>query len=95
MLVASLALECARYEIVVNGIAPGYVLTPRHQQEIEEAARRKKTTIEHVMTSIASKNPWNRIIHPDDLRAVVDLLLTTREIHGQVIRVDLGQILAI
>lgn len=95
MLVASLALESARHGIAVNGIAPGYVLTPRHVRELEMLSRRQNISLDVLKQQIASKNPWARILEPEELNSIVDMLLETRQIHGQVIRVDYGQVLTI
>jgi Tropinone reductase 1 len=91
-LTLSAALEGSEYGIITNTIAPSYVMTPRHEAEIEKKAEKKGVTKEEIRAALASKNPLRRILDTEDLIPVVELLLTTSSMQGQVVRVDLGQV---
>ena len=88
----SFALEGSQYNILTNTIAPSYVLTQRHIDEIEIKAEKKGITVDEVMKQLGSKNPIGKILKTEELMDAVILLLTTKVIQGQTINVDLGQI---
>jgi NAD(P)-dependent dehydrogenase (short-subunit alcohol dehydrogenase family) len=88
------ANEAAEYNILVNGISPGYVFTPRHEQEIDEKAKRTGKSRERVADGLISGQLVKQHLKPSDLLDVVRLLSTTRVMTGQVINVDLGEVLS-
>ncbi len=95
MMTTFFALEGSQYNIITNCIAPGYVLTPRHKNEIKILAEKRKIDENEVLEAIKQKNPLRSILLPEDLYPLVKLLITTSQIQGQVIRIDYGQILKI
>ncbi len=85
MLVQSLALEFAPH-VRVNGVAPGAVLWPSHQEEYSDA---------HLQL-IAEKVPLQKPGSPEDIaKAVSYLLLDAPYVTGQVLAVDGGRSLNI
>jgi gluconate 5-dehydrogenase len=89
----SFALEGSKYNIITNSISPGYVMTKRHIKEIEEKAKSKNKSFEDIVEEYNSKNPLKQSLHPEQLYPTVKLLLTTKSIQGQIIRIDSGQIM--
>ncbi len=87
------AQEGSEYNIVTNTISPGYVMTERHIQDIQEKAEKTGKNPEEIVRSINKKNPLNQSLYPDDIYPLVKLLLETKHIQGQIIRIDSGQIL--
>jgi len=91
-LTLSFALEGSAYEIITNTIAPAYVMTKRHQQEIKKKAERSTISEEEIMKELRQKNPLHRVLQTTELIPSVELLLQTTVIQGQILQVDLGQI---
>jgi NAD(P)-dependent dehydrogenase (short-subunit alcohol dehydrogenase family) len=87
------AQEAAEYGILVNGISPGYVFTPRHEQEIDEKAKKTGKERERIEGGLIVGQLIKHHIAPTDLLDAVRLLATTRVMTGQVISVDLGEVL--
>ena len=87
------AQEGSQYDIVTNTIAPGYVMTDRHIKEIEEKAEKQGVSSEEILKKITSKNPMEQTLNPEQIYPLVKLLLTTKHIQGQIIKIDSGQIM--
>ena len=92
-LTLSFAQEGAEHNIITNAIAPGYVMTDRHIDELKKKASETEVDYEDVLNKINSKNPMKQSLEPEDIYPLVKLLLTTNHIQGQVIRIDSGQVL--
>ena len=92
-MVLSLALEGSKYNIITNGIAPGYVLTDRHIDDIKEKSLKSNEEFEEILAKINIKNPLNQSLRPHEIFPLIELLLTTKHIQGQIIRIDSGQTL--
>lgn len=88
----SFALEGSEYDIIANTIAPAYVMTERHEREIDEKADNRDIAEKEILEKFRVKNPLHRILQPTELLDTVNLLLRTKVIQGQVINVDLGQV---
>nr|MDO8087005.1 SDR family oxidoreductase [Candidatus Sigynarchaeum springense] len=88
------AQEAAEHDILVNGISPGYVFTPRHEKEIDEKATRTGKPRERIADGLVSGQLIKRYLLPADLLDAVHLLSTTRVMTGQVINVDCGEVLS-
>lgn len=81
-LTRSLAIELARYNVLVNAVAPGYVLTDLTRQNNSEAE------IEKISTTI----PMGRMAEPEEIASVVSFLCSEQNTYltGQIIIVDGG-----
>ncbi|MBY9000756.1 MAG: SDR family oxidoreductase [Candidatus Heimdallarchaeota archaeon] len=88
------AKEGSEYNIITNTIAPGYVLTERHVQDIEKKAEKTGQSYDSLLEKINSKNPLKQTLLPKDIYQLVKLLITTKHIQGQIIKIDSGQILS-
>ena len=87
------AEDGSKYNIITNTISPGYVLTDRHIEDIQNKAERTQQSFDSLLEKVNSKNPLKQSLKPDEIYQLVKLLLTTKHIQGQVIRIDSGQIL--
>jgi len=92
-MVLALALEGSKYSIITNGIAPGYVLTDRHIADIKEKSLKSIEKYEDILAKINLKNPLNQSLEPQEIFPLIELLLITKHIQGQIIRIDSGQLL--
>ena len=92
-MVLSLALEGSEYKIITNGIAPGYVLTDRHVDELKEKALNSNEEFEDILSKMIAKNSLKQSLEPQEIFPLIELLLETKHIQGQIIRIDSGQIL--
>ncbi|NMC08534.1 MAG: SDR family oxidoreductase [Candidatus Lokiarchaeota archaeon] len=88
------AHEAADYNILINGISPGYVFTPRHEQEIDEKSKKTGKPRERIVDGLIQGQLIKQHLAPADLLDAVRLLATTRVMTGQVINVDLGEVLS-
>jgi NAD(P)-dependent dehydrogenase (short-subunit alcohol dehydrogenase family) len=82
-LTRALALEWARYNITVNGIAPSYMETPLTREWLSDPKRRNL---------IAKRSPLNRVGRPTDLSGTLLLFASddSNFITGQTLFVDGG-----
>jgi NAD(P)-dependent dehydrogenase (short-subunit alcohol dehydrogenase family) len=92
MLTRSAALECAKFGIRINEVAPGPVLTPMLTEYIERTAN---TGAPATAKSIAAAVPLGRILAPEDIAASVLFLCSPQaaSITGAVLTVDGGFVL--
>jgi NAD(P)-dependent dehydrogenase (short-subunit alcohol dehydrogenase family) len=88
------AHEASEYNIIVNGISPGYVFTQRHEQEIGEKTKKTGKPRERIVDGLISGQLIKRHLAPADLLDTVRLLSTTRVMTGQIINVDFGEVLS-
>jgi hypothetical protein len=68
-------------------------MTERHIEEIEEKAKSDGQSFENVVKKYSDKNPLKQLLYPKEIYPLVKLLLTTKHIQGQIIKIDSGQIL--
>lgn len=85
------ALEGSAHGIITNAIAPGYVLTERHVDELKQKANAQNITYDEMLEAVREKNPLKGLLTTEDLLPTIDLLLQTSKIQGQIITLDLGQ----
>ena len=88
-LTKALALELARYNIRVNAIAPGYVLTEINRELFENRTQEAEAMIRTI--------PQRRIAEPSELDGVVLLLASKASgfMTGAVLTIDGGQTLSV
>jgi len=86
MMVKSLALELAEFNINVNAISPGAILTDMNRQHLNDPARKAR---------LLGKIPANRIGEPQDISGAAILLASAESdyITGTTIYVDGGLLL--
>lgn len=83
MLTRTLAIELAPDRINVNGIAPGMILTPMNQEEIEDPVKREETT---------RRIPWRRAGTADEVAGLILRLLSNAAdyLTGETVVIDGG-----
>lgn len=80
MMTRSLALEMGP-EVRVNGIAPGTILWPEDENQMDIETRQE----------ILQQIPLKRTGHPEDIANTILYLITTDYVNGQIIAVDGGR----
>lgn len=96
LLSQALALELGGHGITVNTVAPGYILTDMHREEIALRAARHGRSFAEEQAALAESVPLGRHGTPDDTAAVVVWLLGpgASYITGQTIPVNGGILLS-
>ncbi|MEZ4546561.1 MAG: SDR family oxidoreductase [Thermodesulfobacteriota bacterium] len=91
-LAKSLSKEFARYNITVNNICPGRILTDRIIQLASIRAEKEGKTVEEALESMGSDIPAGRIGRPEELASLAVFLASERAsyITGTSIQVDGG-----
>jgi len=89
----TLSRELAPFGITVNAVAPGYTLTNRVKQLVENTAKREGISFEEALKKFSEKIPMKRMGKPEEIAAVVAFLASERAafLTGQTIVVDGGQ----
>ena len=70
----SVALEVATAGITVNGISPGFVLTPLVEKQIPDLARAKRLTVEEAKRQLLGPQPLGRFVKIEELAALAVFL---------------------
>ncbi|MCK5147377.1 SDR family oxidoreductase [bacterium] len=93
-LTKSLSQELARYNILVNAVCPGYILTDRVEQLLEAKSKQTGQSTEELKTARIADIPLGRIGDPGELANMVAFLASDRAsyITGTTIPVDGGMI---
>lgn len=91
-LTRSLAVELGPQNIVCNTVAPGYILTPMHAEEVEFQAAERGMTAEERYAELRSEVPLGRHGTPDDVASTILWLATPESAYvtGQKIAVNGG-----
>ncbi len=92
LLSQALALELGPHGITVNTIAPGYILTDMHIQEIELRAARSGRSYDEERIAMADSVPLRRHGTPQDVADCVSWLLSDQSsyVSGQTVSVNGG-----
>ncbi len=87
-----LALELGPRGVRVNAVAPGYILTDMHLQEVAAQAEALGISAEDHLASLRKEVPLGRHGTPEDIAEVVTWLLggTSDYVHGQILAVNGG-----
>ncbi len=93
-LTKSLALELGEYGIRFNSILPGWTLTERVNQLMENRASLNGTTIEDEINKQAKESPLGRMAKPEEFANVAAFLVSPRASYltGSMISVDGGMV---
>jgi 3-oxoacyl-[acyl-carrier protein] reductase len=92
ILTANLAAEMGKWNILVNGICPGPVMTDLWDKRVKAVAAEKGISSEAYMERICAEIPLNRIAEPKDIAHLVAYLASDKAgyITGACILVDGG-----
>lgn len=92
----SLAVDLGPHGITVNTVAPGFIMTDMHAEEIEARATAWGVTFDEARERTAASVPLRRLGTPDDVAAVVSWLAgpDSAYVTGQTISVNGGILLS-
>jgi NAD(P)-dependent dehydrogenase (short-subunit alcohol dehydrogenase family) len=92
-LTRSLALELARKNITVNAVCPGYTETAIVALAVDNIVAKTGQTPEQARQALASRNPMQRLIQPEEVANTVVWLCMpgSASVNGQAIAVDGGE----
>jgi 3-oxoacyl-[acyl-carrier protein] reductase len=92
-LARTLANQLARDGITINNVLPGYVLTDRLRELVENRARAQGKSVDDVLKEFAAEIPLGRVGKPEELAAVVTFLASqpAAYVNGISILVDGGR----
>jgi NAD(P)-dependent dehydrogenase (short-subunit alcohol dehydrogenase family) len=95
-LTQSLAVDLGPYNITVNTVAPGFILTDMHMEEIEARAEAWGVTIDEAQRRTAASVPLRRHGEPVDVAAVITWLAgaDSSYVTGQTVAVNGGILLS-
>ncbi len=93
-LVKSLAQELGPYNITINAVCPGPILTERLQSLLENAVRTQGITMEEAQSGWVAQIPLGRLGAPHEFGAVVAFLASERAsfVNGVLLQVDGGMV---
>ncbi len=91
-LTKSLSNDLAKYNILVNSVAPGYIMTERVKNLIKANAEKGGISQDEVLARLTANTALGRVGEPPEIGAVVAFLASERAsyITGQTILVDGG-----
>ncbi|MEZ0066772.1 NAD(P)-dependent dehydrogenase (short-subunit alcohol dehydrogenase family) [Streptacidiphilus sp. MAP12-20] len=89
-LVRAAAAELAGSGVTVNAVCPGYVDTPMTDATVAAIVARTGRDEAEARAALARMQPIGRLIRPEEVAAVVRLLLEQEALNGQGITVDGG-----
>jgi gluconate 5-dehydrogenase len=86
------AAENGQFNIKVNGISPTYVFTPRHEAELELKAKKQGISKKELVDKILRDQLLSKPLYPQDLVPLVEYLITTDIVTGQIYDATLGEV---
>ncbi len=91
-LTKSLSNDLAKYNILVNSVAPGYIMTERVKNLIKANAEKEAISQDEILQRLTANTVLGRVGDPPEIGAVVAFLASDRAsyITGQTILVDGG-----
>ncbi|WP_037604806.1 SDR family NAD(P)-dependent oxidoreductase [Streptacidiphilus rugosus] len=89
-LVRAAAAEVAGTGVTVNAVCPGYVDTPMTDATVAAIVARTGRDEAQARAALARMQPIGRLIRPEEVAAVVRLLLEQEALNGQGLTVDGG-----
>ncbi len=91
-LVKSLSQELAEDNILVNAVCPGYYMTDRVRELLQEKMKKEKKSLDELTADIVQQIPLGRMGDPGELANLVAFLASERAsyITGAAIQVDGG-----
>ncbi len=91
-LTKSLSNDLARYNILVNSVAPGYIMTERVENLVKANAKKEGISQDEILSRLTANTALSRVGNPSEIGAVVAFLASERAsyITGQTILVDGG-----
>jgi len=87
------AAEIAEYNIKINGISPTYLFTQRHESEISKKVQDTGQTRKEVVDKILDSQLIKKESFPFLLVPLLEVLMTTVSITGQVMNCSMGEVL--
>jgi len=92
ILTANLASEMGKWNILVNGICPGPVMTEMWKNRAERVVAQEGITMEEYMERITAEIPVKRIATPEDVASLTVYLASekAKHINGTCIMIDGG-----
>ncbi len=90
------ALDYGPENILINTVAPGFILTDRIKQWLEMQSQRQGRPAEAIRQSVEQKIPLRRMGQPEEIAEVIAFLLSRQNgyVTGQQIQVDGGLVVA-
>jgi NAD(P)-dependent dehydrogenase (short-subunit alcohol dehydrogenase family) len=94
-LIQNIAYDYAKEGIRANVVCPGWILTEMAEQEFEEAAHTKNTTVEAIFADLLKFVPQGRASSPDEQAKPIAWLMSDEAsyVNGSVLVVDGGTII--
>lgn len=89
------AAEIAEYNIVINGVTPTYVFTQRHELDIAKKILETGQTRKEVLDYIYGSQLIKKSLFPFHLIPLLEVLITTDCITGQVMNCAMGEVLSL
>lgn len=86
------AIELAKDGILVNSVLPGWTMTERVDEILQDRAKRNRTSLKSEYAAIESQIPMGRMGQPEELAGVVAFLASERAsyVNGVALLVDGG-----
>jgi 3-hydroxybutyrate dehydrogenase len=92
-LTKTVALEGAQFNVRINAICPGYVLTPLVENQIPDTMKARNMTREQVVNDVLlAAQPTKEFVKPEDIGAFITFLVSpaANQINGAILSIDGG-----